>query len=494
MRGRRDSVRAACGRCASARRGRRVQQHLGIDDRSRGAPSSQAAGRRRTQRRPRPDRRSGRAVRGSRRLSRPRDAACRPRGVAAAATCAPRSPGRRPHPGSRGTASRSAVRRRRGVAAVPRPRSRRRRRGVHRRDAAARRPRERPAAGTPCSEAGGSVCNAPGAASSASATATAAADSRRAAPWRASDLRRRREERRRDRRRLRRRRCPQCADGRPARRPRDCQSKVCQGGVCKAPNCTDGAENGTETDVDCGGLLALRCASGKSCVRRAATARARSAPAASASRRGATTGCKNGTETDVDCGGACADCPVAPTALAATGATARDVLSRATSAARRPRRPRPAAGKSGSRARHLRPDGGLRRLHRRRDCQSEHLCVCTPEGRRRHLRAASAAPAQNNCGHAGRLRSRAPRRRRAGSRQHDGRRGAAAAAPARTALENGAETDVDCGGSCPGCGAGAACVTTADCASGLTCDASVCGPWLGARRGLGLTIGPVTTL
>ena len=50
----------------------------------------------------------------------------------------------------------------------------------------------------------------------------------------------------------------------------DCTSDVCQGpavggyGTCAAPSCTDGARNGAETDVDCGGGICprLRCVQG----------------------------------------------------------------------------------------------------------------------------------------------------------------------------------------------------------------------------------------
>src|SRR6185503_11483213 len=48
--------------------------------------------------------------------------------------------------------------------------------------------------------------------------------------------------------------------------PLDCQSGVCMANVCQAPSCTDVIKNGTETDVDCGGLCATKCATGKACV------------------------------------------------------------------------------------------------------------------------------------------------------------------------------------------------------------------------------------
>ena len=39
----------------------------------------------------------------------------------------------------------------------------------------------------------------------------------------------------------------------------DCTSKVCKNGMCQAPMCTDGVQNGDETDVDCGGRACPAC-------------------------------------------------------------------------------------------------------------------------------------------------------------------------------------------------------------------------------------------
>ncbi len=61
---------------------------------------------------------------------------------------------------------------------------------------------------------------------------------------------------------------PKCADGKACKAPDDCVSKVCKGGVCAAPSATDLVKNGGETDVDCGGASAAtpRCAPGKACI------------------------------------------------------------------------------------------------------------------------------------------------------------------------------------------------------------------------------------
>jgi hypothetical protein len=49
----------------------------------------------------------------------------------------------------------------------------------------------------------------------------------------------------------------------------DCQSGVCTPGspsTCAVPACNDGVQNGTETDVDCGGSCTTKCATGKKCA------------------------------------------------------------------------------------------------------------------------------------------------------------------------------------------------------------------------------------
>jgi len=47
-----------------------------------------------------------------------------------------------------------------------------------------------------------------------------------------------------------------------------CQmGEMCSNGLCSvAPNCTDGVKNGSETDVDCGGSCAQKCAAGGACA------------------------------------------------------------------------------------------------------------------------------------------------------------------------------------------------------------------------------------
>ncbi|MBX3204328.1 MAG: hypothetical protein KF764_04630 [Labilithrix sp.] len=85
----------------------------------------------------------------------------------------------------------------------------------------------------------------------------------------------------------------------------DCDKVECAGGICQPPTKSDGIKNGTETDIDCGGgapTNAARCASGKSCVETSDCDKVRCTdglcqPATNGD------GIQNGTESDVDCGG-----------------------------------------------------------------------------------------------------------------------------------------------------------------------------------------------
>ena len=90
----------------------------------------------------------------------------------------------------------------------------------------------------------------------------------------------------------------------------DCTSKVCKdigaGLECQAPTSTDGVQNGNETDVDCGGAGNPACASGKDC-------KVRSDCSSDVCTGGkcvtpvCNDGAMNGMETGIDCGGP--DCP-----------------------------------------------------------------------------------------------------------------------------------------------------------------------------------------
>ncbi|MFO0667281.1 MAG: fibrinogen-like YCDxxxxGGGW domain-containing protein [Polyangiaceae bacterium] len=100
-----------------------------------------------------------------------------------------------------------------------------------------------------------------------------------------------------------------CADGKGCATGADCVAGlVCNGSkVCVAPTCADGAKNGTETDVDCGGSCSTKCADNKGCsVPADCTSTVCTANKCVATATACADTVKNGTETDVDCGGACA--------------------------------------------------------------------------------------------------------------------------------------------------------------------------------------------
>ncbi len=168
--------------------------------------------------------------------------------------------------------------------------------------------------------------------------------------------------------------CEKCDIQKACASPGDCASGVCRAYQCRPPACDDAVKNGTETDVDCGGGACGKCVAGKRCLVRADCV----TDVCSGGRCSAIV-CddrvKNGTETDVDCGGpGCPRC-----------ADAKDCLI---------------AG----------------------DCASG---ACKDVGAGLKCQPPSCT---------------------------DG-------------VKNGTESDVDCGGSCPACVAGKACTTGTDCAS-----------------------------
>lgn len=105
-------------------------------------------------------------------------------------------------------------------------------------------------------------------------------------------------------------RCGPCGDDKNCSEEGDCLSLVCSGGTCEANDCSDGVLNGNETDVDCGGPDCGKCAAGQDCntpgecISGVCESGRCRAPACN-------DGVQNGLETDVDCGGvdcdACAD-------------------------------------------------------------------------------------------------------------------------------------------------------------------------------------------
>jgi hypothetical protein len=92
----------------------------------------------------------------------------------------------------------------------------------------------------------------------------------------------------------------------------DCESNFCNPtGVCGQNTCGDGEQNGGETDIDCGGPDCPRCPDAFRCLIDADCQSGFCAPADNVCRSQTEPTCfdtaQNGLETDVDCGGP--ECP-----------------------------------------------------------------------------------------------------------------------------------------------------------------------------------------
>lgn len=178
--------------------------------------------------------------------------------------------------------------------------------------------------------------------------------------------------------------CTPCADGLVCNIATDCQSGVCTSKVCTPPSCMDMIDNGDETDIDCGGNTCGPCGPGLGCTQDSdcvgdSCSGTLCLPTCSDS-------VENSNETDVDCGGPlCSPCMAGQTCSVDS------------------------------------------------DCTTG---VCTS--------------------------------------------GQCQAANCMDTVKNGLETDIDCGGgSCLDCGEGKACIQNGDCMSNLCvggiCAGSVCG-------------------
>ena len=94
-----------------------------------------------------------------------------------------------------------------------------------------------------------------------------------------------------------------CPDGQGCGDSSDCIG-TCNAGTCGPIGPTDGKKNGGETDVDCGGPTAPKCANGKAClVKGDCTDDYCPDDTKKCTAPTYTDGVQNGTETDLDCGG-----------------------------------------------------------------------------------------------------------------------------------------------------------------------------------------------
>jgi len=98
--------------------------------------------------------------------------------------------------------------------------------------------------------------------------------------------------------------CDPCPDGRDCVDDDDCDSGVCVDGMCVPPACDDGVQNGDETDVDCGGGTCPGCDDGEMCLMGMDCMSMVCDPDdMTCTPPACDDGLQNGDETDVDCGG-----------------------------------------------------------------------------------------------------------------------------------------------------------------------------------------------
>jgi hypothetical protein len=98
--------------------------------------------------------------------------------------------------------------------------------------------------------------------------------------------------------------CQRCTTNQRCSTLEDCDGGLCTNGLCRDASCKDGLHNGDETDMDCGGPKCASCAEGQSCLASSdcdnvACEKGKCQP------RGCSDGLKNQDETDKDCGGSC---------------------------------------------------------------------------------------------------------------------------------------------------------------------------------------------
>ncbi len=106
---------------------------------------------------------------------------------------------------------------------------------------------------------------------------------------------------------------PKCTDGKSCKVRNDCANDVCNAGKCQPAICNDLSKNGTETDVDCGGSGCPRCADLQGCKVaddcKSGVCKDSGGGVLACAVPTPTDSVKNGMETDVDCGGGAAATP-----------------------------------------------------------------------------------------------------------------------------------------------------------------------------------------
>ncbi|MBI5497711.1 MAG: hypothetical protein HY904_22075 [Deltaproteobacteria bacterium] len=218
--------------------------------------------------------------------------------------------------------------------------------------------------------------------------------------------------------------CARCSMGQACVVPGDCQSGVCASGVCSVATCLDGLLNGSETGIDCGGGSCPGCptrgpcARGGDCINSICEAGACVAPTCTDTVR-------NGTESDADCGGSCGKCGRGRGCV--LGADCVEGVCSAGVCTE------PTCG-----------DGVMNGAETDLDCGGSPDCPLCSEG--------SGCRVDTDCLTA--VCSLA---------------GTCVLPPCRNGVQDGNESDLDCGGACGRCADGSHCTQGADCSS------SVCG-------------------
>jgi hypothetical protein len=98
--------------------------------------------------------------------------------------------------------------------------------------------------------------------------------------------------------------CAPCAAGRHCLSQTDCTTNSCVNGTCAAgTSCTNGIRDGSETDIDCGGPSCSPCPNGASCLQARDCQSFSCQNGFCANASSCSDGIQNGSETDIDCGG-----------------------------------------------------------------------------------------------------------------------------------------------------------------------------------------------
>ena len=206
-----------------------------------------------------------------------------------------------------------------------------------------------------------------------------------------------------------------------------CSSDSCINGACQGPTCSDNQRNGTETDVDCGGVCGA-CGDGKACtVSTDCTSNVCGAGGVCQAAT-CTDGVKNGTETDRDCGGTCGACGDGNTCSVGNDCTSN------------------VCGAGGVCQGATCFDAVKNGTETDRDCGG--TCGACGDG--------NTCSVGNDC-----------------TSNVCGAGGVCQGATCFDAVKNGTETDRDCGGTCGACSTGKACIVSTDCQSG-TCNTGIC--------------------